>query len=162
MSVYHEALLAGRIHAADFAVKGGARRALKAIERAEAEQRNAETPYERTKRYWREHGKRWGCVMDELTIEQRVAAGAAWLDEHAPGWVAQIDLSSLDIEEPCNCILGQVYGHYFKSPRQARILFEDDYIADERGFNGAEEDMAPLNRAWADLILDRRREASRG
>lgn len=103
--------------------------------------------------------------MSELTIEQRVAAGAEWLDANAPGWEAQIDLSSLDIEEPCNCVLGQVYGHYFRSPQWARhsdVYVDGDYLytADQRGFNGSEEDMPALNRAWFDLILDRR--AGRG
>jgi hypothetical protein len=95
--------------------------------------------------------------VPELTIKERVAAGAAWLDERAPGWIGQIDLSELDIEEPCNCILGQVYGHYFRSPRDARI--DDDasaYIADERGFNGGEKDMPRLNKAWRELIEARR------
>lgn len=97
--------------------------------------------------------------MEELTIAERVAAGAEWLDEYSPGWVARIDLSSLDTADPCNCVLGQIYGSYFESPRRARILWEDDYIADERGFNGPEEDMRPLTAAWVELIEERRREA---
>jgi hypothetical protein len=99
--------------------------------------------------------------MPELTIAERVAAGAEWLDRHAGDWLPQIDLSELDIEEPCNCILGQVYGHYFRSPRDARLDDgSSEYIADERGFNGSEEDMLPLNVAWRELIEARRREAN--
>lgn len=53
MSVYHEALKSGRITRRPF---GGLdlRRQLKEIKRYEAEERNARTPYERTKRYRRE------------------------------------------------------------------------------------------------------------
>lgn len=101
--------------------------------------------------------------MSGLSIEERVAAGAEWLDANASGWVAQIDLSSLDIAEPCGCILGQVYGHYFRSPRSARHAggYEEfDYLSDDRGFNGDEDEMTALTLAWADLILARR-EASR-
>lgn len=97
--------------------------------------------------------------MSDLSIEQRVAAGATWLDLNAPGWLAQIDLSSLDIEEPCNCVLGQVYGHYFSAPASARYADAGEgysYLADDRGFNGPEEDMPALNSAWSVLIGDRR------
>ena len=89
--------------------------------------------------------------MPELTIAERVTAGADWLDQHAGDWVPQIDLSALDIEDPCYCILGQMYGHYFRSPRDAR-MDDADYLADERGFNGCEDDMSPLNDAWRGLI----------
>ncbi len=34
------------------------------------------------------------------TIAQRVAAGAALLDEKRPGWWRRIDLDTLDIPEP--------------------------------------------------------------
>jgi hypothetical protein len=53
MSVYHEALRSGRITRHSF---GGLalRRQLKDAKRLEAEERNARTPYERTKRARRE------------------------------------------------------------------------------------------------------------
>ena len=38
----------------------------------------------------------------------RVARGAALLDEHLPGWTDEIDLDDLDLENPCLCVLGQV------------------------------------------------------
>jgi len=37
-----------------------------------------------------------------------VAAGAAWLDAVAPGWERKVDLSTLDLEDPYQCICGQV------------------------------------------------------
>jgi hypothetical protein len=43
-----------------------------------------------------------------VTVAQRVAAGAAWLDEHEPGWDQHIDLDRLDLSYGCNCILGQL------------------------------------------------------
>jgi hypothetical protein len=46
------------------------------------------------------------------TITERVAAGAALLDERLPGWADKIDLTRLDLSSDCNCILGQHYqGH---------------------------------------------------
>ena len=46
------------------------------------------------------------------TIAERVAAGAAFLDEHDPDWwradaARAIDLGSLDLGEPEHCVLGQ-------------------------------------------------------
>ena len=39
---------------------------------------------------------------------KRVAAGAAWLDETEPGWERRVDTSLLDIQDPGQCICGQV------------------------------------------------------
>jgi hypothetical protein len=41
------------------------------------------------------------------TITERVAAGAAFLDEHNPGWEGAIDLEKLDLGSGDRCILGQ-------------------------------------------------------
>lgn len=38
---------------------------------------------------------------------KEVAAGAQWLDENFPGWEREIDLGTLDIHDPCSCVLGQ-------------------------------------------------------
>ena len=53
--------------------------------------------------------------MSEVTagqLAERVAAGAALLDERAPGWRAKIDLAVLDLDSDTSCILGQVFGGY--------------------------------------------------
>lgn len=42
------------------------------------------------------------------TIAERVAAGAAFLDAHDPGWDQRIDLGQLDLHSPCQCVLGQL------------------------------------------------------
>ena len=46
------------------------------------------------------------------TIAERVAAGAAFLDEHDPGWWRAdvdraIDLRVFEMAEPEHCVLGQ-------------------------------------------------------
>ena len=46
------------------------------------------------------------------TIAERVAAGAAFLDEREPGWEQYIDLDTLNIGSSCRCILGQLHGSY--------------------------------------------------
>jgi hypothetical protein len=96
-------------------------------------------------------------LLSDLPIRDRVANGAAWLDEHAPGWEAKFDLDTLEIAEGCNCVLGQVYGHYFKAPDEARWDLDDRvYLAVERGFNGHDADMPALNAAWRALVAARR------
>ena len=53
--------------------------------------------------------------MAEVTagqLAERVAAGAALLDERAPGWRAKIDTAVLDLDSDERCILGQVFGGY--------------------------------------------------
>jgi hypothetical protein len=98
------------------------------------------------------------------TIAERVAAGAAWLDAHEPGWVDRIDLGGLDIQSCDRCILGQVYGHYVDAPDDARRT-GDQIVSADRGFcAGGEADgflalaaeWAALAAAWRELILTRR------
>lgn len=43
------------------------------------------------------------------TIAERVAAGAALLDERGPGWAGRIDPGRLAIHSRCRCVLGQLY-----------------------------------------------------
>lgn len=52
------------------------------------------------------------------SIEERVTAGAAWLDEHRPGWWQRIDLETLDLGDPCKCVLGQEYGDFGVAPAE--------------------------------------------
>lgn len=44
---------------------------------------------------------------------ERIAKGAALLDEKAPGWRQRIDLEALDISFPTACVVGQATGRYF-------------------------------------------------
>lgn len=52
-----------------------------------------------------------------LSIEQRVANGAAQLDKMIPGWENRIDLDELDIRVGCRCIIGQLYLGYSRGKR---------------------------------------------
>lgn len=44
------------------------------------------------------------------TAQQAVANGARWLDTNFPGWVARIDVKTLNLREGESCICGQVFG----------------------------------------------------
>ena len=39
---------------------------------------------------------------------RRARRGAKMLDERYPGWERHIKVEMLDIQSPCNCILGQL------------------------------------------------------
>lgn len=107
----------------------------------------------------------------ELTIEQRVAAGAAYLDEHKPGWIDEIELAALDLANTCLCVLGQVYGNYWTSePVLAYAAGVDaepgQNVIAALGFNARWREnprdelpeLRELNVAWLRLIESRRAE----
>ena len=56
------------------------------------------------------------------TVTERVADGAAFLDEHQAGWDRDIDLVALDIGSSCECILGQIHGDFGKGLRRLSLL----------------------------------------
>lgn len=95
------------------------------------------------------------------TIAERVAAGAAWLDEHRPGWDQRIDLETLDLGDPCHCVLGQEYGNYGDSPEEIRWerrpAGEDVWVAPLFGFHEwNERNYDVLTAEWRRLIEERR------
>lgn len=98
------------------------------------------------------------------TIAERVAKGAALLDEREPGWWQRIDLDTLDLKAPCRCILGQLdtdrQDHdlwLWIASRFGLDVWEDD---DKRlGFNvlhHSDRAYANLTAAWRTLIEARR------
>jgi hypothetical protein len=105
-----------------------------------------------------------------LTITDRVSAGAAWLDEHRPDWWQRIDLDTLDLREPCYCVLGQEYaaevdldGHGLCcNGYQLAVARMDDHHPAELGFSAdlhlaeSVEFWDQLADAWRELILARR------
>jgi hypothetical protein len=44
-----------------------------------------------------------------MSVQERVARGARWLDGVSPGWRDAIALSALDIMSNTHCVLGQVF-----------------------------------------------------
>jgi hypothetical protein len=88
------------------------------------------------------------------TINERVAYGAAVLDQKSPGWESQIDLSKLDLNDSCRCVLGQIYGHYFDG-----LMVLDKGSGGSMGFNiyasESPNRFADLDEAWISLIKER-------
>jgi len=98
------------------------------------------------------------------TIDDRVSAGAAWLDEHRPGWWQRINLETLDLGDPCRCVLGQEYGHFDGRPEEVDF-HEDEFGFDRRArtfevYTEIERDYRMLTAEWRELIQARRDEVA--
>lgn len=111
--------------------------------------------------------------MTEYTAEMAHAAarkGAAWMDEHCPGWVDQIDLDMLNMGCGEACILGQttkcLLGDKYENYDSFGVVMDEypDLDAVENGFDvtfqGARigEGRARyemLTIAWKELIRER-------
>lgn len=97
------------------------------------------------------------------TIADRAAAGAAWLDQHEPGWVNLIDLGELDLGECESCILGQLVGDFEDAVQRHQLVpltavalgFDLDPACPE-GDAGCTCDFPALTTAWRELIAGRR------
>lgn len=55
-------------------------------------------------------------------LRDRVARGAAWLDEKYPDWFHKIDLSILNMADCTQCVLGQVYTGVIPPSEQGQVL----------------------------------------
>lgn len=99
-------------------------------------------------------------------VAERVAKGAAFLDERTPGWWQRIDLSSLDMDDADQCVFGQVCGPYHES---AIEIFGNNWGAPAaHGFNaeGGERtyaewafEIAELDAEWRRAIAARTAES---
>jgi len=101
-----------------------------------------------------------------MKMEDRIDQGIAYLNEKHPGWQKKIDLKLLDLEGCTKCILGQIFGDYWKASKevdyqrtgiglQNASLFSD--WASERGFSLTEEELDDVddidqeNKKWKKL-----------
>lgn len=97
------------------------------------------------------------------TVADRVAAGAAWLDDHQPGWVDRIDAAQLDLEDCKECVLGQLFGDFAVAVRHQ--FGNDDEMVSRLGFEIPVSVMgrgdvsgryAELTETWRELIAAER------
>lgn len=103
------------------------------------------------------------------TITERVAAGAAFLDEHDPEWWREIDLDALDLGSGARCVLGQrcpLEGpSQFTRQSEAMSGFSWEYDEDalgewvaRYGFDVSADDVrySDLTAEWTRVITERR------
>lgn len=103
-------------------------------------------------------------------VAERVAAGAAHLDEQETGWWERIDLDRLNLMSPCRCVLGQLDTGMQPNEDWDDICrrFGLDDSADEdislgfcaSGDEGVSE-WRHLESEWRNLITERRTRGAR-
>jgi hypothetical protein len=111
-----------------------------------------------------------------VTIAERVARGAALLDDNRPGWWQdpRLDAATIDSISTCDCVLGQLFDD--EDEEEDDVLASDGYwvALEELGLgHSADEavegsagwygfasrtisDYRPLDAAWRELIEARR------
>lgn len=96
----------------------------------------------------------------------RVARGAAQLDAVRPGWFTEIDVGTLTLCNPCQCVVGQLtdpFDFMRGLSELCRIRLSNlgglVFASRHYGFDiesGTREDYALLQDAWLEAIADRR------
>jgi hypothetical protein len=110
-------------------------------------------------------------TIEILPITERVAAGAAWLDQHhSPAWHDAIDPLILDLKEPCRCVLGQLGADilgsdsaqdfytvtaWFTMTLAEQINLGFHYPMNDEGDYGTDDDWAELTDEWRRVIRTR-------
>ena len=89
------------------------------------------------------------------TEYKRALRGARWMDEQAPGWEAKIDPGKLNISSNRSCILGQVWGGFYRA--SARYDLGEEQAEDLGVLNRTEDpDEYPrLTSAWQGVLRAR-------
>src|SRR4051812_8967527 len=87
-----------------------------------------------------------------IPISDRVANGAALLDEKLPGWERQADFSDVDIASFHKCVLGKLFGHFDYGLAQTRLRA---FQAFDYGFNTTYAEVSAINAEWKRVINER-------
>lgn len=92
-----------------------------------------------------------------MKFEQKVLAGASYLDLAQPGWAEKIDTSDFDMGNSTHCVIGQTMGNYIPGIEQLHISGDQ---ANALGFNTADSaDYEALTAAWIPEIEKRQPKA---
>jgi len=93
------------------------------------------------------------------TVAERVARGAALLDERIPGWWQRINLPELDMR--CNCIIHQLFnGSYLRAVEDDLGLPNGADDTDHGFLWRSDSEVRALDAEWVRLIESRRAGAS--
>jgi hypothetical protein len=85
-----------------------------------------------------------------MRLPANVQRGAAFLDEHVPGWRAHVDPYTLDLSYCRQCVLGQVFGDYNDGVALLGLTHED---AQRLGFyRWGRQTFDRLTEAWRRVI----------
>lgn len=109
------------------------------------------------------------ATRPSAVIPGSAARGAAFLDEHVPGWADRIDLAALDLDSCTKCVLGQLFdGSYVHAVNALDLGFEAQCAHGFDLWSGAPldedygntavtpEDWNDLRNQWIDEVRQRR------
>lgn len=97
-------------------------------------------------------------MAKRLTVEERVANGMALLDEHKPGWEAEIDVEHLFLQSSSQCVLGWVYGDYEHGLNALSDVLEVGImVTHDLGFYDVRGYYTALTDAWREAISTRQK-----
>lgn len=99
-----------------------------------------------------------GRIVMNVNLQDRVSAGADFLDHAKPGWASGVSTEKLNAASINNCVVGQLFGHYVQKGRDALATFSERKLDEEGlgfvGGNSAEyRDMTRLWRVQINLRL---------
>jgi hypothetical protein len=86
---------------------------------------------------------RWDRVFDPPAV--KVARGVELLDAQVPDWRSRIDVDHLDMNDPTNCVLGQLFGHHVDGRNAVGLGDATELFW---GFFGTETEQTELLAAW--------------
>jgi len=90
------------------------------------------------------------------TVQERVVAGASFLDKNMPGWDKEINLADLNMADTRKCILGQLFYNYSVGKDRLNITFAE---SKDLGFDSIVNTNSAYRRieaAWIEHIKIRR------
>jgi len=93
------------------------------------------------------------------TVQERVMAGASFLDERSPGWDEKINLAGLDMGNDYRCILGQLYKHYRVGKTELNITTRTSRDLGFDSISGTTSAYHRITVEWGKLIRERRAKA---
>lgn len=95
--------------------------------------------------------------MPGKKFSTEINRGVDLLDEQlGPTWLDKVDVAVLDMECACKCILGQLYGMFYKGRSE---LFGHDSMdtVSTHGFDANWLDYNQLTREWIEEIMKQRK-----
>ena len=88
-------------------------------------------------------------------IQKRIEAGVAYLNVVRPKWLKKINLDELNMSNGKVCILGEVFGNYYKSSNELYLKGSVECLG---FFCENEKEYPTLTRAWKKKIKELRGE----
>ena len=84
--------------------------------------------------------------------EKKVLKGIKLLEKYfGERWYNNIDTKYLEMDDPCKCVLGHLFGNFHDGVRKLGIDYREAYYC---GFDGTDDiDLLVLQKRWVKIII---------